>query len=76
MEECDTEEDLDIIMSLLPTSLSELYDCMLSKITSKSVIKNLKILLCWLLYSERPLTLNELRDMTGIDWRVEPYFDI
>lgn len=75
IEGCDTEEELEHILASLPGSLAEIYNRVLSRITADAAIKNLRTLLCWLLYSARPLTLDELRDAAAIDWLTEPYFD-
>ncbi|KAM7216896.1 hypothetical protein V8F06_007765 [Rhypophila decipiens] len=75
IKKCDTELELDKALKSLPESLTETHERILSGFTTDSDIRNLKILLCWLLYAARPLRIEELRQTVAISWLHKPYFD-
>lgn len=75
IQQCDTEEELDEALDSLPQNLTETYERILATITSRTHIKNLRTLLCWLLHARRPLRIEEIRESVGINVHEEPSFD-
>lgn len=66
---------MDEALDLLPESLTETYERILSTIEGRENVKRLRTLLCWLLHARRPLRIKELRETVGINVNEEPYFD-
>lgn len=75
IEGCDTAEELDTVLESPPENLIATYERILSRISRPSAIRNLRVLLSWLLYSVQPLRLGDLRKTVAINWQDPPYFE-
>ncbi|KAI1086511.1 hypothetical protein F5B19DRAFT_498274 [Rostrohypoxylon terebratum] len=58
----------------LPSKLSEVYDRIFQDIKGQGQIKTARVLLQWLLHSERPLNLEELTELTMVDAQTAAFF--
>ncbi|KAL5617910.1 hypothetical protein FOVSG1_000132 [Fusarium oxysporum f. sp. vasinfectum] len=74
-QSCDDEEELEETLAALPSSLTETYERILSKIQSSFKIEKLRTLFCWILYGARPLRIEELRETVAFDCQSEGYYN-
>ncbi|SPJ74467.1 uncharacterized protein FTOL_04198 [Fusarium torulosum] len=63
----DSWEELKLALNDLPSKLREVYDRIFEDIDDQGQLETANILLKWLLYSERPLSLAELLEATMVD---------
>jgi ankyrin repeat protein len=63
----DSWEELKLALNDLPSELLKVYDQIFEDIDGQGQLETAKILLKWLLYSERPLSLAELMEATMVN---------
>ncbi|KAL8956660.1 MAG: hypothetical protein Q9193_005878 [Seirophora villosa] len=75
LQHCLFVRELEKALESLPQTLHETYErilCTINKSHERLAIKALQ----WLLYSRRPLTVQELAEVLAIDVEAEPRFDV
>ncbi|KAI1137360.1 hypothetical protein F5Y05DRAFT_414517 [Hypoxylon sp. FL0543] len=70
----DSWADVQLALNDLPPELPQVYDRIFDDIKDQGQMKTTSVLLRWLLYSERPLSLEELTELTMADGQ-ETTFD-
>lgn len=63
----DGWEELESALQDLPPELPKVYDLIFKEIKSQGQMGTASVLLQWLLYSERPLSLEELTEVTKVN---------
>ncbi|KAI0401434.1 hypothetical protein F4802DRAFT_426753 [Xylaria palmicola] len=61
---------VELALNDLPPELPKVYDRIFEDIRSQGRIDTAKVLICWILYSEHPLSLEKLTEVTMVDAEV------
>ena len=66
LKKCRRQQDVDTVLLALPQTLEETYDRILDSI-SESSKSDVRAVLQWLVFSERPLRLEEVAEIVAFD---------
>ncbi|KAJ7067349.1 ankyrin repeat-containing domain protein [Mycena amicta] len=71
--ECDgSKKQVNKALSNMPTSLEAIYDCILENIKNPDMLSSVGRTMNWLIFSKRPMQLNEIIDALAFDFDAEP----
>ncbi|KAJ7067256.1 ankyrin repeat-containing domain protein [Mycena amicta] len=72
--ECDgSKKQVNKALSNMPTSLEAIYDRILENIKNPDMLSSVGRTMNWLIFSKRPMQLNEIIDALAFDFEAEPF---
>ncbi|KAJ7503922.1 hypothetical protein B0H11DRAFT_2222008 [Mycena galericulata] len=73
LRRCRYKSDIDRALSTMPATMNEIYDRILEKVQSdQPMLAMVKRTLTWLIFSMRPMTLEEVIDALAVDFHESP----